>query len=30
MTTTPERLRIVIAEDAAIRRDVLTHSLTRR
>ena len=30
MTTTPERLRIVIAEDAAIMRDGLTQTLTRR
>ncbi len=30
MTSTPERLRIVIAEDAAIMRDGLTQTLTRR
>jgi len=30
MTATPERLRIVIAEDAAIMRDGLTQTLTRR
>jgi DNA-binding NarL/FixJ family response regulator len=30
MTVTPERLRIVIAEDAAIMRDGLTQTLTRR
>jgi DNA-binding NarL/FixJ family response regulator len=30
MTLTPERLRIVIAEDAAIMRDGLTQTLTRR
>jgi DNA-binding NarL/FixJ family response regulator len=30
MTTAPERLRIVIAEDAAIMRDGLTQTLTRR
>jgi DNA-binding NarL/FixJ family response regulator len=30
MTVSPERLRIVIAEDAAIMRDGLTQTLTRR
>ena len=30
MTSSPERLRIVIAEDAAIMRDGLTQTLTRR
>src|SRR6202035_97295 len=30
MTGIPERLRIVIAEDAAIMRDGLTQTLTRR
>src|SRR6202030_1848321 len=30
MTALPERLRIVIAEDAAIMRDGLTQTLTRR
>ena len=30
MTVAPQRLRIVIAEDAAIMRDGLTQTLTRR